>query len=76
MTQPAPAAAAKPRLVIELTSRTAADLDWLVAAEELNKTTVTNRAIQVYRLLVESQRDGTQTIQHKDGETPTRLVIV
>ena len=46
------------RLVVELGRRAAADLAWLVESEEVNKTTVVNRAIQVYRLLMEAQRNG------------------
>ena len=46
------------RLVVELGRRAAADLAWLVEQEEVNKTTAVNRAIQVYRLLIEAQRNG------------------
>jgi hypothetical protein len=46
------------RLVVELGRRAASDLAWLVAEEDVNKTTAVNRAVQVYRLLVEAQRNG------------------
>jgi len=46
------------RLVVELGRRTASDLAWLVEEEDVNKTTAVNRAVQVYRLLVEAQRNG------------------
>ncbi len=46
------------RLVVELGRRTAADLAWLVEEEDVNKTTAVNRAVQVYRLLVEAQNNG------------------
>lgn len=46
------------RLVVELGRRADADLAWLVNEEEVNKTTLVNRAIQVYRILVETQKNG------------------
>lgn len=46
------------RLVVELNARTAATLAELVDEEELNKTTIVNRAVQVYALLSRAQRDG------------------
>lgn len=50
--------AARQRLVVELSTRTAADLAWLVDAEQMNKTTIVNRAVQTFRLLAEIQGDG------------------
>jgi hypothetical protein len=64
------------RLVIELGRRASADLAWLVEEQEVNKTTVVNRAIQVYRLLIETQRNG-GSIMLSDpvhGDTPLRIV--
>jgi len=64
------------RLVIELGRRASADLAWLVEEQEVNKTTVVNRAIQVYRLLIETQRNG-GSITVSDpihGDTPLRIV--
>jgi hypothetical protein len=46
------------RLVVETNRRTAADLAWLAEEEELNKTTLVNRAVQVYRMIIEAQRNG------------------
>lgn len=46
------------RLVVELNRRADADLAWLTETEELNKTTVVNRAIQVYRMIVDAQLAG------------------
>jgi hypothetical protein len=64
------------RLVVELGRRAAADLGWLVEEEEVNKTTVVNRAIQVYRLLIETQRNGGSIIvsDPKRGDSPLRIV--
>jgi hypothetical protein len=44
--------------VVELSRRNAADLAWLVETEELNKTTIVNRAISVYKMLIEAQEQG------------------
>ena len=67
----------KGRLVVELTSRSAADLAWLVESEELNKTTLVNRALQLYKLVVEAQRGGAQ-IQLLDDAAGTvqKLIIL
>ncbi len=46
------------RLVVELNRRSTADLAWLTETEELNKTTVVNRAIQVYADVIEAQLKG------------------
>lgn len=65
------------RLVVELGRRSAADLAWLVEMEETNKTTVVNRAVQVYRLLVETQSNG-GTIIVRDpqrGESELHIVL-
>lgn len=64
------------RLVVELGRRAAADISWLVEEEEVNKTTVVNRAIQVYRLLIETQRNGGSIIvsDPKRGDAPLRIV--
>lgn len=47
-------------------------------AEEtgLSETDVVNRAVQVYRLLMERQRDGRRImIEHEDGTSETVLII-
>jgi hypothetical protein len=46
------------RLTVELGRNARADLAWLVEQEELNRTTIVNRAIQVYRLVVDAQLNG------------------
>ena len=46
------------RLVVELGRRANADLLWAVDEVESNKTTVVNRALQVYRLILEAQANG------------------
>jgi hypothetical protein len=71
-----PDTAAPRRLLIEQTSRTAADLAWLEELKGLNKTTLCNRAVQVYRQIVERQQAGGTVLVHRaDGETE-RLVEV
>ena len=49
---------AKRRLTVELNDRSRTDLLWVAALEGLNRTTVVNRALQVYRMVVETQRNG------------------
>jgi hypothetical protein len=58
------------RLVVELSSTTAEMLNELCDIERLNKTTVVNRAIQVYHLLRMAQASGgqVQMSDSKDGE--------
>lgn len=50
------------RLVVELTVRASADLAWLVDVEESNRTTVVNRAVQVYKMVMEAQLKGQRLI--------------
>jgi hypothetical protein len=58
----------------ELTRATAAELDDLVELEELNKTTIVNRALQVYAFLRKAERDGAQILlAEADAPTPQRL---
>lgn len=72
-----PTAEVARRLVVELNRRTAGDLGWLVEQEELNKTTLVNRAVQVYRLLIEAQHNGgTITIDDPTESGPTQLRII
>ncbi|WP_199423075.1 hypothetical protein [Actinotalea solisilvae] len=70
------AAEAPRRLVVELNRRAATDLAWLVESEEVNKTTVVNRALQVYRLLVEAQRNGGSVtlLDPAHGEATLRII--
>lgn len=65
------------RLVIELTKRASEDLGWLVELEESNKTTVVNRALQVYRMIIEAQQRGQQLIiTNRDDSKAQALYIV
>lgn len=65
------------RLVVDLTRRAAGDLGWLVDAEELNKTTIVNRAIQVYKMILEAQQSGQQiVIEDPATDSRNRLIIV
>jgi hypothetical protein len=53
---------------VELSPRTAALLDELVELDQLNKTTVVNRAIQVYSILRNAEaNDGEILIREKAG---------
>ena len=62
------------RLVVELNRRSAADLAWLTVEEELNKTTVVNRALQAYRILVEAAREGKSLLlEDPNSDTYERL---
>lgn len=72
-----PVAEVPKRLVVELSRRTAADLAWLVEEEEMNKTTLVNRAVQLYKLIVETQRNGA-AVYFEDPQNGKieRLVIV
>lgn len=68
------------RLVVDLTRKSARDLAWLVEQEELNKTTLVNRAVQVYRLIMEAQLEGKQIVIEEfvdDNEVErSKLVLV
>jgi hypothetical protein len=67
----------QPRLVVELSQRSAAALDELVELEELNKTTIVNRAIQMYSILRRAEADGGQVLiaEGPDGE-PQRIRFI
>jgi hypothetical protein len=62
------------RLVVELNRRSAADLAWLCEAEELNKTTVVNRAVQLYKMLVQAQLEGERV--KVQGERGDRELVI
>ena len=65
------------RLVVELTKRAAQDMAWLVDEEETNKTTLVNRAVQVYKLIVEAQRNGRRImIGNADGTDAQAIYVV
>jgi hypothetical protein len=64
-------------LVVELNKRPAQDLAWLVEAEQLNKTTIVNRALQVYRHVVElQQRGGSVLLDDPTKDHQERMLIV
>lgn len=48
----------KQRLVVELSPTNAAELQSLTERESLNKTTIVNRALQLYAFLSKVQDDG------------------
>jgi len=65
------------RLVVELSSKAAQDLAWLVEEEELNKTTIVNRAVQVYKRIMELQaRNGSIILDDPENATRERMLIV
>jgi hypothetical protein len=67
-------AESRSRLVVELTRATTVELDDLVEIEELNKTTIVNRALQLYALLRKAERDGGQILLLEAGESaPQRI---
>lgn len=77
-----PAAAAEPeraghgrqRLVVELNRETAAELEALVETEGYNKTSIVNRALQMYAFLRRVERDGGQvSIRESAGAAPERI---
>jgi hypothetical protein len=71
------AAESKPRLVVELSQRAAAMLDDLVELEELNKTTVVNRAIQVYGMLRKAEASGgTVLLAEREGDELARVRFI
>lgn len=74
---PADAPARKPRrLVVELTSEASDSLDELTSREQVNKTTVVNRALKLYRLLRRADAAGGGVyLLTKDGDME-RLVFV
>lgn len=62
------------RLVVELSKTSASLLEDLVDLEELNKTTVVNRAIQVYALLRKAEAAGGQVLLvESDSAAPQRI---
>ena len=70
-------AAGKSRLIVELIPRSASDLAWAVEEEGLNKTTIVNRAIQVYKRVMEAQANGGSiTIVPHEGSEPETIVFV
>lgn len=65
------------RLVVELNKRPAQDLQWLVDSEGTNKTTIVNRALQVYKHVVElQQRGGAVLLEDPDREQLERMLLL
>jgi hypothetical protein len=64
------------RLVVELTTRAAQDMAWLVDEEEANKTTLVNRAVQVYKMVVEAQRRGRRVMIGNPDGTDAQVIYV
>lgn len=57
-----------PRLVVDLNSRAARALSSAVQREELNKTTIVNRALLMYEQVMEKQAaGGAMILQDPDG---------
>lgn len=61
----------RPRLVVELSRQAHANLEELVAREELNKTTIVNRALNVYYMLRMAEFNGGEIsfTESEDGTT-------
>jgi hypothetical protein len=74
---PEPVAEVPRRLVVELNSRSSRDLGELVAIEELNKTTIVNRAIQVYAMIRRTELGGGRVYLQDPGASELqRLRII
>ena len=67
----------KPRLVVELSRTAGARLDELVALEELNKTTIVNRALNVYYMLrIAESQGGEVSFTESKGAEPKHIRFV
>ena len=72
----APAEVAR-RLVVELNNKSVEDLTWLVSEEGTTKTTIVNRALQVYKRIMELQaREGGVVLEDPERGTRERLLFV
>lgn len=67
---------ANKRLLVELTDKTDHDLCRLAGRSELNKTTIVNRAVQIYALAQELQDNGRPVGFTDDDGQWIRLVIL
>jgi hypothetical protein len=71
------AAHAPRRLVVELNGQSAKDLRDLVSLEELNKTTIVNRALQLYALVRKLEREGGGLyLRERDSTELQRLLLL
>jgi len=64
------------RLVVELTSNSAQDLGELMELEEQNKTTLVNRAIQVYKIFQSIERSGGKIFVQEAGSNEVQRVRI
>lgn len=65
------------RLVVELGGQNANELADLVNLEDLNKTTIVNRAIQLYALVRKLEREGGRLyMQERDSKELQRLLLL
>jgi hypothetical protein len=65
------------RLIVELNDRTDGLLTKLTEVEDMNKTTIVNRAVQVYDLITETQRSGgTIYIQEAGSDDLLRMRVL
>ena len=65
------------RLVVELNSYSSKDLAELVELEELNKTTIVNRALQLYAMMRRTELGGGRIyIQDSEADELQRLRII
>lgn len=63
------------KLVVELNQRTDQDLNSLVIDEGLNKSTIVNRAVQVYAEIAGNQAAGGSLILVRPDGTQERFII-
>jgi hypothetical protein len=64
------------RLVVELNSQSTHDLANLVEIEELNKTSIVNRAIRFYAMIRDIERDGGKIYIQESGEDQLERVRI
>jgi hypothetical protein len=66
------------RLVVDLTRKSAQDVGWLLKNEEgdTNKTTVVNRALQVYRAVMEAQASGRRIMFAKPDGSDAEVIWI
>jgi hypothetical protein len=64
------------RLVVELGAQAAADLAALVETEDLNKTTLVNKAIQLYAIIRKQEREGKSVVLKDRDQRETLLLML
>lgn len=64
------------RLVVELTRASAADLARFVSEEDVNKTTIVNRALAVYRTIRAAEKEGGKVLIRDSSGEMLRLVLI